>query len=149
MKRFVVITVVFLAISFPSGMSAFIGSGLPASSGGGPAFEYVEDNNRLHLGTIFLDELDVFNLEIEFVNSGDAPLTVTRAWGCCGTRIKQWTREPVLPGDTGTIEVTFRLAPRVQSINRTVSAQSNDPSGTKVLRITGQLKERQAVEFLK
>lgn len=149
MKRFMVIWMVLLLLTVPSVMSAIMSSNSLPSSASGPVFEYVEENNRLQLGTIFLDELDVFNLEIPFVNQGSAPLTVTRAWGCCGTRINQWTQEPVLPGDTGIIEITFRLAPRVQSINRTVSAQSNDPSGTKVLRITGQVKERQAVEYLR
>ncbi|MFO8053775.1 MAG: DUF1573 domain-containing protein [Bacteroidales bacterium] len=115
--------------------------------GGGPEFKYDVENNRLNLGTTYLDELEEFNLEINFLNTGDEPLVVTRVWGCCGTNIKGWTREPVMPGDTGVIKVKFRLAPRTQSISRTVSAKSNDPAGTKVLRIVGKVAERAEDEF--
>lgn len=105
----------------------------------GPKFEYVE--NSVELGTLHTDNLELLKLEIEFTNTGDQPLVVTSVRGCCGTRITGWTREPVRPGEKGTIYAEFRPAPRVHTISRTITAMSNDQSGQKIIRIRGQVEE--------
>ncbi|TVQ93681.1 MAG: DUF1573 domain-containing protein [Bacteroidetes bacterium] len=98
------------------------------------------------LGTLFIHELETQKLEIEFENEGDEPLILSYVRGCCGTRIKSWTKEPVMPGEKGKIEIEFRLAPRPHRISRTVSVMSNDPEGMKVFRITGEVAEQAAEE---
>ncbi len=108
----------------------------------GPKFEYTKEANTFDLGTLYIDELEEVNLEIEFENKGDKPLVVTHVRACCGTRVKDWTKEPIQPGEKGTIEVHFRLAPRPHNISRTVVAMSNDADGQKVLRIRGRVAER-------
>ncbi len=108
----------------------------------GPKFEYVVENNRLDLGTFYIDELEPFDFHVEFANDGTEPLLVSNVRGCCGTQIPDWTKEPVMPGDTGTIHVRFRLAPRVQTMNRTVTAVTNDAVGVKILRMTLRVIER-------
>jgi len=105
----------------------------------GPKFEFVEES--IDLGTYYTDNLDVIKLEIEFENKGDQPLTVSSVRGCCGTRITGWTREPIKPGEKGTITAEFRPAPRAHSISRTVTAMSNDPSGQKIFRIRGKVED--------
>ncbi len=108
----------------------------------GPRFEYQKEENRIDLGKIYIDELEEINLEIEFKNTGTEPLIVSHVRACCGTRVIDWTKEPISPGESGTIEVHFRLAPRPHNVNRTVLAMSNDPDGQKVLRIRGSVEER-------
>jgi hypothetical protein len=103
----------------------------------GPKFEYVEPS--VDLGSLNIESLEMIKLEIDFENTGDQPLVVTHVRGCCGTRITSWTREPVLPGEKGTIVAQFRPATRVHNINRTITAISNDESGQKVFRINGRV----------
>ncbi len=98
------------------------------------------------LGTLLTSELEPFKLKIQFENEGDEPLVLSYARGCCGTRIKDWTKEPVMPGEKGFVEAEFRLSPRPHRVSRTISVMSNDPAGMKVFRITGEVVEQKAEE---
>lgn len=111
----------------------------------GPRFEYVLE--VIELEKIYADDVKRITLEIEFKNTGDQPLIVSLARGCCGTRITSWTREPVRPGEKGVIvaEFTPRAAPH--RINRTITAISNDPQSTKIIRMQGEVIARDASEF--
>jgi len=63
---------------------------------------------------------------------------------CCGTRVTEWPREPIMPGEEGVIKIEFRLAPRAQRISRTVTASYNNPQQpTVVFRILGQIVDRE------
>ncbi len=108
----------------------------------GPRFEFKQEENSYELGTLFVDELEPQTLEIEFENKGDAPLVLSRVRACCGTNVRSYPEDPIAPGETGIIEVNFRLAPRPHNINRSVVVMSNDPDGQKVLRIRGEVVER-------
>lgn len=98
------------------------------------------------LDTLYVNELEPQKLEIEFENEGDEPLVLSYVRGCCGTRIKSWTKEPIMPGEKGKIEVEFRVAPRPHRISRTVSVMSNDADGMKVFRIRGQVVDSEEEE---
>ncbi len=103
----------------------------------GPKLEFVKEAEEL--GEIKVNELEEYNLEIEFVNSGNEPLILSQVRGCCGTRIMEWPREPISPGDKGIIKVKFRLAPRPHNVSRVVTVLSNEPAGQKVFRIKGKV----------
>ena len=114
-----------------------------ANTKGYPELKFKAENNRFQLDTMYLSEMDdEINIEIEFENTGNQPLIVNKVTGCCGTQIKDWTKQPVLPGKTGTIQVHFRVKPRPHQISRTVKAISNDPEGAKTIRIKGIVKEK-------
>ncbi|MFP4023771.1 MAG: DUF1573 domain-containing protein [Thiohalospira sp.] len=112
-----------------------------AQSDNGPKFEFLAENNRMYLDTIYLDWIEDVTLDIEFVNKGDKPLVVQKVTGCCGTQITDWTKKPLLPGETGTIKLEFRVPPRPHKISRTVRAVTNDPGGAKTLHIIGVVAE--------
>lgn len=120
-----------------------ISAGLFSQEKKGAELKFEKDMELLD--TLYVNELETQKLEIEFENKGDEPLVLSYVRGCCGTRIKSWTKEPVMPGEKGKIEVEFRLAPRPHKISRTVSVMSNDPEGMKVFRIRGEVVE-QALE---
>ncbi len=114
-----------------------------ADTKGKPKLEFKAEKNRIQLDTMYLSEMDdEVNIEIEFENTGDQPLIVNKVTGCCGTQIKYWPKQPILPGKEGTIQVYFRVPPRPHQISRTVKAISNDPEGAKTLRIQGIVKEK-------
>lgn len=98
---------------------------------------------RLDYGTIYTDKMPETKVDIEFSNKGTAPLILSGVRACCGTRVTSWPREPIMPGEKGTISIEFVLAPRAQRISRTVTVTSNDAKNpTSIFRITGQVEER-------
>lgn len=42
-----------------------------------------------------------------FTNVGDAPLVIHQAVASCGCTVPEYTQEPVMPGKTGTIKITY------------------------------------------
>ena len=97
---------------------------------------------RYDYGTIYLDDIPETKLDIKFTNDGNEPLVLSHVRACCGTRVHSWTREPIMPGDEGTIQIEFRLAPRAHRISRTVTVTSNADPTTSVFRIVGEVAER-------
>ena len=108
----------------------------------GPKFEFIAEGNRLVLDTMYIDKVKPVNLEIEFENKGNEPLILSKVSGCCGTRIENYPKKPVKPGEKGIIEISFRLSPRPQNISRVLTVLSNDPDGRDILRIKGRVAEK-------
>jgi hypothetical protein len=100
------------------------------------------EKEREDLGTMYVDELKQTNMKIKFTNEGDQPLVLSQVRGCCGTRIVDWPRTPVLPGEEGIINISYRLASRAHKVSRTVTVTSNNSSGTLHYRIVGEVIER-------
>ncbi len=54
-----------------------------------------------------------------FKNVGDHPMIISTASGSCGCTVPKWPKEPIAPGGTGEIEVTY--SPGTQQGNQTKS----------------------------
>jgi hypothetical protein len=98
----------------------------------------------IEVGTHYLESLEVIKAEVAFTNTGDQPLVLTAAKGCCGTRVIDWPKEPIMPGESGLVNLQFRPAARAHQIRRTLTLTSNDPAGTSIIRITGEVLEGKA-----
>ncbi len=78
-----------------------------------------------------------------FTNSGTEPLVLSNVRASCGCTTPKWTREPVAPGAKGSIEVSYNPKNRPGSFNKSVTITSNAENPTVVLRITGQVDQRE------
>ena len=78
------------------------------------------------------------NCEFKFKNTGKEPLIITDAHGSCGCTVPSYSKEPVLPGKTGTIKVTYATN-RIGVINKTVTVTSNAKNSPIVLNIAGEV----------
>jgi hypothetical protein len=78
------------------------------------------------------------NCEFKFKNNGKEPLIITDAHGSCGCTVPSYSKEPVLPGKTGSIKVTYSTN-RVGVINKTVTVTSNAKNSPVVLTIAGEV----------
>ncbi len=78
-----------------------------------------------------------------FTNKGDVPLVLTNVRASCGCTTPTWTREPVAPGATGKIEVSYDPKNRPGSFAKTVTVNSNAENATIVLNISGQVAQRE------
>jgi len=105
----------------------------------GPSLKFTKENHNY--GKVHIDNLPDGKIDIEFTNDGNQPLVLSNVKACCGTRVLDWPKEPILPGKKGTIKIEFRLQPRVQTISRTVTVFSNSPNSPDIFRITGEVTE--------
>ncbi|NVO03953.1 MAG: DUF1573 domain-containing protein [Bacteroidetes bacterium] len=78
------------------------------------------------------------NCEFKFKNTGKEPLIITDAHGSCGCTVPSYSKEPVLPGKTGTIKVTYATN-RIGVINKNVTVTSNAKNSPIVLNIAGEV----------
>lgn len=74
-----------------------------------------------------------------FTNTGNIPLNIYDVRSSCGCVSPKWTKEPVLPGETGSIEVVFNPARWPGPFNKSITVKSNAPEGYTVLRIKGNV----------
>jgi hypothetical protein len=74
----------------------------------------------------------------EFTNTGDAPLIVSKVSSSCGCTVPKWSKEPILPGKTGEIQVKYDTN-RVNPIRKTITVISNADTPTVALKIKGEV----------
>lgn len=77
----------------------------------------------------------VFN----FKNEGMAPLVLSNVRASCGCTTPTWTKEPVEPGQTGSITVTYNPNGRPGRFQKTVTITSNASEATKRVYIKGEV----------
>lgn len=70
-------------------------------------------------------------------NVGNAPLVITRASASCGCTKPKFSTEPIAPGNSTKIEVTYNPAGRPGQFVKTVAVYSNGKEGAFILRIKG------------
>lgn len=72
-------------------------------------------------------------------NIGDAPLVITRVIASCGCTTPEWTKEPIAPGQTGNIKITYDPKGRPGPFSKTISVYSNGKTGSFILTIRGEV----------
>jgi len=76
----------------------------------------------------------------KFTNTGKEPLILQQPQSSCGCTVPTWPKEPVLPGNSSEIQVTYNTK-KAGPINKTVTVRSNAKTNTVVLRITGKVEQ--------
>ncbi len=72
---------------------------------------------------------DTVSYSFRFTNTGDAPLQITNAKPSCGCTTPFFTKDPIMPGETGEIKAEFhsgKKTPGVQNKSITVSTNASD-----------------------
>ena len=79
-----------------------------------------------------------------FRNAGDKPLVVTRIATSCGCTAATFDKAPVLPGERGTIRVTYKPAGQAGKLLRSIFVYTNmsDRHPSARLRLTGEVTPR-------
>lgn len=111
---------------------------MKATEGGGPELTF--DTEVIDYGTI--ERYANGEREFTFTNTGDQPLIISNSRGSCGCTVPSWPKEPIKPGEKGSIKVKY-ATDRVGPINKSVTVTSNAKSPTTVLRIKGSVKDVQ------
>ncbi len=82
--------------------------------------------------------------EFEFTNTGNEPLILSKPRSSCGCTVPSWPKEPILPGESNKIKVTYNTS-HVGTFNKTVTVYSNAKNKSAVvLRIKGKVNPKPA-----
>jgi len=73
-----------------------------------------------------------------FTNTGKEPLILDKPRSSCGCTVPTWPKQPILPGQSDTIKVTYDTK-RLGRIHKTVSIISNANNNSVLLTIKGQV----------
>ena len=74
-----------------------------------------------------------------FKNTGTAPLIITDAQKSCGCTIPSYPKEPIMPGESGKIQVKYDTE-RIGHFSKYVTITSNSIDNSSIkLKITGQV----------
>ncbi|MFO8053701.1 MAG: DUF1573 domain-containing protein [Bacteroidales bacterium] len=107
----------------------------------GPIFSFEKEKHDY--GEIPFDSMPddyKYDLDIKYINTGDSALVLDKINVCCGSLLNHYTEEPVMPGDTGTINITLRLHPRTEKFLRAITVYSNSSDRpAKVFHIVGEV----------
>ena len=78
-----------------------------------------------------------------FKNTGTAPLIIHQAFASCGCTVPTYTKEPIKPGEKGTIEVTYNGKGKLPGpFRKSITIRSNaKDTGIVRLSINGEMTE--------
>ena len=81
------------------------------------------------------------NCEFTFTNEGNEPLILSNVKASCGCTTPSWTKEPIMPGKTGTIKVRYNTN-NVGGFTKTITVTSNAIDSPRVtLKIKGKVEQ--------
>ena len=79
------------------------------------------------------------DFNFNFKNPGTVPLVISAVNASCGCTTPEWSKEPVLPGKSGFIKVSYNPLNRPGSFNKTVTVIANVPNSPIILKIAGEV----------
>lgn len=82
---------------------------------------------------------DDASVEFTFVNNGKKPLILTNVKASCGCTTPYWSKEPVAPGETGTIKAKYNTVGKNGGFNKPITITSNATQSTKRIFIKGSV----------
>ena len=83
------------------------------------------------------------NLSCDFVytNTGNAMLFISRVKKSCGCTVPEYSKEPLMPGQSATIKVGYTTTDIVGVFNKKITVFTNAVNNVVVLTIKGEVVE--------
>lgn len=92
-------------------------------------------------GTI--DEGDMVQYSYVFKNTGKKPLVIKSAKASCGCTIPKPSKEPIAPGETGEIPVTFNSSGKGPQVSKTITVTSNAYPNITRIKLVGTVNVKE------
>ena len=115
---------------------------------GGAKIEFKDKDNTIDYGKVNKED-DSGLRTFEFTNTGDAPLIISNVQSTCGCTVPSKPTDPILPGQTGKIDVKYNM--HTGPIRKTIMVESNavNVEGGKVaIKIVGEVVEKPIINLL-
>lgn len=82
----------------------------------------------------------VLKHSFKFTNTGNSPLVISAVEPTCGCTVaKDWPKKPVLPGESGQINVEFDSKDRVGAVIKTISIIANTAPSKTIISYKGEV----------
>jgi hypothetical protein len=75
----------------------------------------------------------------QFTNTGNEPLIIKNAKGSCGCTTPNWPKEPIMPGESATIDIRYDTN-REGAFTKTVTLTTNETPSERTITIKGEVK---------
>ena len=139
MKKVLFLTAgLFLATACNNAADRIENSAVPASEEMMEALPEIVFESEFHdFGEI--TEGMVVKHTFTFTNEGEGPLVISNAQGSCGCTVPDWPRQPIAPGESADINVSFNSTGRAGKQDKRVTLTTNAVPQTKVLNITSMV----------
>lgn len=85
-----------------------------------------------------------------FKNEGDGPLIIADVKPSCGcTALKDWSKDPILPGEKGQISIEFNSSGFPGPISKSIKVSTNAQPNDVYLKLKGQVNGVEKVDEVK
>jgi len=125
----------FASLAFSFCLFLFLSSGLVSSAMAQGVIKFEVES--FDFGTV--EEGNKADKTFTFKNTGNQPIILSNVQASCGCTTPNWTREPIMPGQSGKIDVSYNSAGRPGAFNKTITVTSNATEPSKVLTIRGNV----------
>jgi len=82
---------------------------------------------------------DIVNYEFKFTNTGSSPLIITNAVASCGCTTPIWPKDPIKPGESGSIKVTFNSKGKMGLQDKQIQVTANTNPPTNIVHLIGEV----------
>lgn len=94
---------------------------------------------------IFYEDQPKVTCKFKFTNTGDGPLVIHQAMASCGCTVPKYPKEPIRPGETGEITVTYDGTGKFPGhFRKTVTLRTNAKDEITRLIIEGDMQPANA-----
>lgn len=102
----------------------------------------IKFDKTVHNFGTFSDKTPVQTAVFAFTNIGKAPLIINQAIASCGCTIPSYTKEPIMPGEKGTVKVTYNGKGKFPGhFKKSITIRTNGKVEMVRLYIEGDMKE--------
>ena len=101
------------------------------------------DKDVLDYGTI--PQYSDGKREFIFTNTGNAPLVIANVKPSCGCTVANYTKEPILPGEKGKIDVSYDTK-RLGAFRKSIRVYSNSKENNETFVIKGNVVKKDNIQ---
>lgn len=102
----------------------------------------IKFDKTIHNFGTFSEKTPVQTAVFAFTNIGKAPLIINQAIASCGCTIPSYTKEPIMPGEKGTVKVTYNGKGKFPGhFKKSITIRTNGKVEMVRLYIEGDMKE--------
>lgn len=107
----------------------------PVDSANAPAMKFeteAHDFGKIKQG-------DKVTYEYKYTNTGKSPLIIKEAFATCGCTTPEVSKEPIQPGQTSTVKVTFNSAGKSGLQDKLITVVANTVPAENRVHLTGEV----------
>ncbi|MBK8487548.1 MAG: DUF1573 domain-containing protein [Bacteroidetes bacterium] len=80
---------------------------------------------------------EIATTEFKFSNTGKSDLIIASARASCGCAVPEYPKEPIKPGESGVIKVSYNSEGRKDAFNKTVTITANTIPNENRIKVKG------------